>query len=83
MNIKTATRIAIIGISIHFVLALFNVYGMRYLYQTRRYLPIVQHLPKALWALSYIILNGSIILFLAVFYSKQKDSTESRIDNLL
>lgn len=69
MDLKTATIITIIGISIHFVLVLFGNLGFRYLYQ------ISPYLHTAYYMLSSLFLHGSIILFLAVFYSKQKDIT--------
>jgi hypothetical protein len=69
MDLKTATIIAIIGISIHFIWVVIGSFSFRYLYQ------ISPYLQQAFWVLGYIFLHGSLILFLAVFYSKQKDST--------
>ena len=77
MNMKTATLIALIGISIRFVLGVvYSVIGFGNLFRNARYLYMVYYV------LSSILLHGSIILFLAVFYSQQKDLPEPGIGNL-
>jgi len=67
MDLKTATLIAIIGLAVHFILSFLGMLGMPHLYRVSPYLG------RAFWLFNSIILNGSIILFLAVFYSKQKE----------
>ncbi|MHC4654929.1 MAG: hypothetical protein ACYS91_07910 [Planctomycetota bacterium] len=66
MNLKTAALITIIGLSVHFILVLFGMLGGSFLYQ------ISPFVGQAFWLLNSIIFNGSLILFLAVFYSKQQ-----------
>jgi len=68
MNLKTATLIALIGMSVHFVLGLFTM-----LLQFAGLSHIPYQLLQVIWFLNMIIFNGSIILFLAVFFSKQKE----------
>ena len=60
MSLKTAALIALIGISVHFIL------GGSCLYR------ISPFVGQAFWLLNSIIFSGSLILFLAVFYSKQQ-----------
>ena len=68
MNLKTATLIALVGTSVHFVLGLFTM-----LLQFVGLSHIPYQLFQVIWLLNMIIFNGSIILFLAVFFSKQKE----------
>jgi hypothetical protein len=68
MNLKTATLIALIGMSVHFVLGLFTM-----LLQFVGLSHIPYQLFQVIWLLNMIIFNGSIIFFLAVFFSKQKE----------
>jgi hypothetical protein len=67
MSLKTATLIALIGIIVHLCISLPYMIGISYFYQLS---PL---LGRAVTILSSIIFNGSIILFLAVFYSTQKE----------
>lgn len=66
MSLKTAALIALIGISVHFILAFFVMFGGSCLYR------ISPFVGQAFWLLNSIIFSGSLILFLAVFYSKQQ-----------
>ncbi|MHC4753299.1 MAG: hypothetical protein ACYTFW_25975 [Planctomycetota bacterium] len=67
MSLKTATLIALIGIIVHLCLTIPYMLGFSYFYG------ISPLLGRAISILSSIIFNGSIILFLAVFYSRQKE----------
>jgi hypothetical protein len=69
MQLKTATLIAIIGISINFVLGILWRYVFPLVFDFSFFMR------QAYGMLSSILFYGSIVLFLAVFYSKQKDST--------
>jgi len=71
MDLKTATLIAIISLAVHFILSFFGMLGVQHLYRVSPYLA------RAFWILNMIIFNGSIILFLAVFYSKQQKEATS------
>lgn len=66
MSLKTASLIALIGVSVHLILALFGMLGGSVLHQIS---PIVV---QAFWLLNSIIFSGSLILFLTIFYSKQQ-----------
>ena len=68
MDLKTATLISLIGISFNAVLSFLSRFCMPLL------LNISYYLPWVIWALSFIMIHGSFILFFAVFYSKQKNS---------
>ena len=68
MNLKTATLIALVGVAVHFVLGLFTM-----LLQFVGFSHIPHQLFQVIWLLNMIIFNGSIILFLSVFFSKQKE----------
>lgn len=67
MSLKTATLLAIVGIGVHFFMNIVGMLAGSYLYQIH---PLVG---RAVWLFSSIIFNGSILLFLIVFYSKQKE----------
>lgn len=66
MSLKTAALIAMIGLSVHFILVLFGMLGVSFLYR------ISPFVGQVFWLLNSIIFSGSLILFLAVFYSKQQ-----------
>jgi hypothetical protein len=66
VNLKTAALIALIGVSVHLILALFGMLGGSFLHQ------ISPFVVQAFWLLNSMIFSGSFILFLAVFYSKQQ-----------
>lgn len=59
MSLKTATLVALIGVIIDFGLRLLSISGAIRVH--RLYY----------WILPLIIFHGSLILFLAVFYTKQ------------
>ena len=67
MSLKTATLIALIGTGVHFCMNLPYLFGALHLYR------ISPLLGRAYSMFSSIIFSGSIILFLAVFYSQQKE----------
>jgi len=67
MSLKTATLIALIGIVVHLCLTIPYMFGIVNLY---RFSVI---LGRALSIFNSIIFNGSLILFFAVLYSKQKE----------
>jgi len=67
MSLKTATLIALIGIIVHFGTSFLYFFNVAQLYQISRLLA------RTVSIFNSLIFNGSIILFLAVFYSKQKD----------
>ena len=66
MSLKTAALIALICLSVHIILVLFGMLGGSFLYR------ISPFFGQAFWLLNSIILSGSLILFFAVFYSKQQ-----------
>ncbi|MFB0553058.1 MAG: hypothetical protein ACETWQ_07055 [Phycisphaerae bacterium] len=61
MTLKTATLIALIGVALNFGFRLLSMLG------------VVRVLRLYYWIFPLIIFNGSLFLFLAVFYSKQKE----------
>ena len=69
MNLKTATLIALIGVAVHLAISLssmvlqLGIFGSAF--------PI--HLYRLLWIIDSIIFGGSLILFFAIFYTKQKE----------
>jgi len=67
MSLKTATLIALIGIIVHFCISFIYMFGVGQLYR------ISPLLMRTVSIFNSLIFNGSIILFLAVFYSKQKE----------
>ncbi|MHC4532658.1 MAG: hypothetical protein ACYS6K_01785 [Planctomycetota bacterium] len=67
MSLKTATLIALIGLIVHFCLSFLFMFGVSYIYR------ISPMLGKAVSMSNSMIFHGSIILFLAVFYFKQKE----------
>lgn len=67
MSLKTATLLAMIGIGVHFFMNIVGTFAGLYLYQIH---PLVG---QAFWLFSSTIFTGSILLFLIVFYSKQKE----------
>ncbi len=67
MSLKIATLIALIGLIVHFCIVILFMVGVGSIY------PIPSVLRGVLSLFSSLIFNGSIILFLAVFYSKQKE----------
>ena len=67
MSLKTAALIAIIGIAVHFLLSFSSI--SFHLVSAR--VPFRIYLTQFFWLFNSIIFNGSLILFLAVFYSKQ------------
>jgi len=67
MSLKTATLIAIIGVAVSLILTVLGMIGGPFLYGISRYIG------QAFWLFRAIIFNGSLILFLAVFYAKQKE----------
>ncbi|MCP4608014.1 MAG: hypothetical protein GY845_04795 [Planctomycetes bacterium] len=67
MSMKTATLIALIGIIVHFCI------GNLYMFVAAHVYRISPLLGRAVYMFSSMVLHGSIILFLAVFYSKQKE----------
>jgi hypothetical protein len=68
MTLKTATLCALIGIIINVILGICN-FAVQNIMQHN--IPLVLH--QVLWLAQMVILNGSIILFLAVLYSKQNE----------
>ena len=68
MKFKTATLIALIGISLNFVLSL-TTFIIQETFAGR----INQPLSTARVIISLMLFNGSLILFLFVLYRKQKD----------
>jgi len=67
MSLKTATLIALIGIIVHLCIRYLYVFGAVQLHRISPVLAIASSL------FSLMIFHGSIILFLAVFYFKQKE----------
>ncbi|MHC4586390.1 MAG: hypothetical protein ACYS3N_17810 [Planctomycetota bacterium] len=67
MSMKTATLIALIGIIVHFCIGSLFMFGA---IQLHRISPL---LGRTISLFDSLIFNGSIIFFLAVFYSKQKE----------
>jgi hypothetical protein len=67
MSLKTATLIALIGIIVHFCIVVFYMFSVSLMF---RISPV---LPQIVSVFSSMLFNGSIIFFLAVFYSKQKE----------
>ena len=67
MSLKTAALIAFLGVGVRFCLALstmmIQLVGVR---------PFGPYMPQIFWLFNTIIFYGSLILFFAVFYSKQK-----------
>ena len=68
MSLKIATLIALIGIVIHLFLTLFMM--MATILGPRFALGI--YLRQIFWIVNTLIFNGCLILFLTVFYAKQK-----------
>ena len=67
MSLKTATLIALIGIIMHFGISILFMLGVAQMFL------ISPLLARSVSLFNSLIFNGSIILFLAVFYSKQKE----------
>jgi hypothetical protein len=70
MSLKTATLISLTGIIVHTAISLFRFFLQLIMVQIHQPLPIWVH--RVLWMAGIILVNGSVILFLAVLYSKQK-----------
>ena len=68
MSLKIATLIALIGVVIHLFLSLFMM--MASFLGPRFGLGI--YLTRIFWIFNNLIFNGCLILFLTVFYAKQK-----------
>lgn len=68
MSLKTASLIALIGIVVNLFLSLFmmaaSFLGLR--------LGLGLYLSQIFWVFNILIFNGCLILFLAVFYTKQQ-----------
>jgi len=67
MSLKTATLIALIGIIVHLFIGSLYMFGAVNLHR------ISPLLGRAVSMFNSMIFHGSIILFLAVFYFKQKE----------
>ena len=67
MSLKTATLLAMIGIGVHFFMSIVGTLAGPCLYQIH---PLVG---QCYWVFTTAIFTGSILLFLIVFYSKQKE----------
>jgi hypothetical protein len=70
MKLKTATLCSLIGIIASSILSAIMI-----LWQTialRMHDPLPYWIDMALWGVGVVLLNGSIIFFLVVLYSKQK-----------
>jgi hypothetical protein len=61
MSLKTATLIALIGVALHFGFHLLRILGV---FRINRFYYLI---------FPMIFFYGSLILFFAVFYSKQKE----------
>jgi hypothetical protein len=68
MSLKTAALIALLGVVVHFFMGLFMMaagfLGPRF--------GLGIYLTQISWLFNTLIFNGCLILFLAVFYSKQQ-----------
>lgn len=67
MSLKTATLIALIGVTAHLCLSLPASYYMTQLYQ------ISIHLGRTFSMFLALLRGGSVVLFLAVFYGNLKE----------
>ena len=67
MSLKTAALIAFLGVAVRFCLAvstmMLELVGVR---------PFGSYMSQIFWLFNTIIFYGSLVLFFAVFYSKQK-----------
>jgi uncharacterized membrane protein YidH (DUF202 family) len=70
MSLKTATLISLTGIIVHAAISLFQFFFQLIMAQIHQPLPLWLH--RVFWMVGIILVNGSVILFLAVLYSKQK-----------
>lgn len=72
MKLKTATLIAIFGVAIHFLIVVgiqvYHIYQFRQFYQ---WCDFSVTLVLLLNIVGSVLLDGSLILFLLVFYKKQ------------
>ena len=71
MNLKTATLCSLIGILIYTALSLFLLF-FQIIMNSQMHQPIPFWVHQVFWGIAIVFFNGSIILFLAVLYSKQK-----------
>ncbi|MHC4461431.1 MAG: hypothetical protein ACYS30_08350 [Planctomycetota bacterium] len=67
MSLKTAALIAFFGVAVRFCLAVSTM-----MLQLVGVSPFGSYMPQVFWVFNTIIFYGSLILFFAVFYSKQK-----------
>ena len=67
MSLKTAALIAFLGVAVRFCLGLSAM-----MIQLVGVQPFGPYMYKFYWLMNTIIFYGSLILFFAVFYSKQK-----------
>ena len=66
MTLKTATLIALIGMTVYLCLSVLSPFYVDHLYR------ISLLLGQAITLFHSILIGGSVVLFLAVFYSKLK-----------
>ena len=71
MSLRTATLISLIGMVVYTAVSLFwFFYQLILTDQMNHPIPLWAH--QIFWIFSIVLLNGSIILFLAVLHYKQK-----------
>lgn len=74
MSIKTATRIAIYGVAVGIIMALAGQYLFDWLtHGLGMSSEAALSFNRAYWCVHMIFLDGSILLFLIVLHSKQKE----------
>jgi len=70
MTLKTATRISLVGTTLYTILSILWFFYEFIMSNMHQPTPLWAH--QAFWFLAIVLFNGSIVLFLAVLYSKQK-----------
>ena len=78
MNIKTATRIAIASVAIGMVMALVGPFMQDALFKDavesgREAVERAKSIQRVYWAISHLMRDGGVLLFLIVLNSKQSD----------
>lgn len=72
MNLRTATLFSLTGIVACTIISLLYVF-FQLIMTSQMHQPIPLWVHRVFWLVNIVLLNGSIILFLSVLYSKQKE----------
>jgi len=72
MSLRTATLISLTGIVVCTIISLLFIF-FQLIMTSQMHQPIPFWVHLVFWLVNIVLLNGSIILFLSVLYSKQKE----------